>query len=117
MTLTTSEIEQFLQVCERATPGPWKYVGEGLGVGGFKIVDYTGKNVMLISSTKMEIYWSPSLWTYVATSRTIAPELAREVLSLREKLKIAIDLFEDIIDPAMKGFEIQLSKEALEKIK
>lgn len=94
MTLTTSEIEQFLQVCERAEGTSFDVYMPNMKEPAPKGVDQ-----------------------YFKYAHAIAPELAREVLELREKLKIAIDLFEDIIDPAMKGFEIQLSKEALEKIK
>ncbi len=75
--LTQQEIEAFLALAEKATPGPWIYeADEGW-------MDFSNLRVDFISVVDDDGH-------FIAASRTIAPRLARWVLELEaenEKLR------------------------------
>ncbi len=83
--LTEEQLNEILEVCEKSPVGPWKYEREEQSTGaesGLKLVFET-----VVDANGVRILRSNDKWLaqFIAISRTALPQLAEEVIKLREK--------------------------------
>jgi hypothetical protein len=81
---TKEQINEILELCEKSPLGPWKYEREEQSANAF------GLNLVfetVVDANGVKILRSNDKWLaqFIALARTTFPQLAKEVIRLREK--------------------------------
>lgn len=123
--LSNEEILAFIELADKATPGPWYNSEYNRNIRNFAYEkEYNLKpfHIARYPSRTHDYPISHEMHDcnakFIAASRTIAPELAKEVLLLREKLSVAVEALENISSwECNECMKASSAEESLKKIR
>ena len=98
--LRDAEIEQYRELSEQATAGPWE-IAENGHRNSLRSPDATRQQYRDGSKSKLLTCWGNHHYddseyldaAFIAASRTIGPQLAEEVLRLREEIQMLLEFW------------------------
>lgn len=90
---TEKQLAEILEVCEKLPKGPWEWVEDKFHGGYSGLVDAENKEVLFPNCCNdgdegaawFEDYATPEVRHFITLARTALPQLADEIIKLREK--------------------------------